>query len=192
MAIRAGEVPDSGRRWDRMLTAAFGALMAGGAVLIAAPHGFALAWLDAAVARAFFGASDVGSGVAELQGWLYAVEGSTLVAFGALGLAVVRTAFRRRERWARNALVFAVAAWFPLDTVASLAYGVWENAVLNTVIAAFLLLPVAAMWGRFPGTTGEHPRALAASPSDTRVDWYPPEPRGAQPRRRMKEENRAR
>lgn len=153
MATPADEGPGADRSWDRVLAGAFGALIAAGALLFAAPHSFPLAWLDAAVARAFFGSRSLSGGVAELQSWLFAVEGATLVAFGVLGLAVARTAYRRRERWARNALAGAVAVWFPLDTAASLAHGVWENAVLNVVIAAVLLVPMAATWMQFPART---------------------------------------
>jgi hypothetical protein len=162
--MRTSTVPATGSRgpaladrtpWDGVLLAGFVALVVGGAALWATPDLPALAWLNGAVRRAFFGSSPTPEGAESLRRWLYAVEGSTLMAFGLLGMAVARTAFRRRERWARNALVLAVAAWYPLDTAASLAAGVWENAVLNTAIAVVLLLPVAVTWRRFVGPAGD-------------------------------------
>jgi hypothetical protein len=142
--------------WDRLLTLGFAAAIAGGLLFVLAPEFSGLGWLNRSVTAAFFGTEEP-PGAAALRRWLYAVEGSTLVAFGILGLSVVVTAFRRRERWARNALVLAIAVWYPLDTAASLARGVVANAALNTAIALVLLVPVAMTWKRFaPGRT---PRA---------------------------------
>jgi hypothetical protein len=147
-----------------------------------------LAPLNAGVARAFFGGPPP-PGAESLRRWLYAVEGSTLLALGLLGLAVARTAFLHRERWARNALAVAVGIWFPLDTAASLLHGVWENAALNGAIALVLLVPVVATWTEFgadgsragvpggrPGKTGRRP-TTRTTPPDVAVAWEPPYPR---------------
>lgn len=174
--------------WDTWLVAAFVAVTVGGVVLVLAPDLVVLAPLNAGVVRAFFGAPPP-VGAESLRRWLYAVEGSTLVAFGVLGVALARTAFRRRERWARDAMALAVGVWFPLDTAASLLHGVWENAALNGVIALVLLAPVLATWTEFgpdapgatvpgggPWTTGRRP-TTRSSPRDVAVAWEPPYPR---------------
>lgn len=139
--------------WDRILAAAFGLTVAGGLLLVFAPDFRGLDWLNRAIARAFSGAGER-DGAGDLRRWLFAVEGATMLAFGVLGLAVVRTAFRRRERWARNALAVAVVVWFALDSAASAAYGVWANVALNAGIAVALLLPIAVTWRRFPAGAG--------------------------------------
>lgn len=140
--------------WDVLLAVGFVLVLAGGILFLAAPDAPVIAWLNRGVARAFYGGAAEPVGAASLRRWLYAVEGSTLVALGVLGLAVARTAFRRRERWARNALAVSVGLWFPLDTAVSLAHGVVENALLNVAIALMLLLPVAATWRSFPPKPG--------------------------------------
>ncbi|MEJ2503186.1 MAG: hypothetical protein P8177_07685 [Gemmatimonadota bacterium] len=121
------------------------ALTAAGLLFVAAPDWVGLAWLNAGVDRAFFGTADPSAGAHAMRRWLYGVEGSTLVAFGILGLAVVRAAGRRREPWVRKALAAAVGSWFLLDTTITVAYGVWPNAVLNVVIALAVLVPVMAL-----------------------------------------------
>ncbi|MEJ2184448.1 MAG: hypothetical protein P8Z36_00750 [Gemmatimonadota bacterium] len=136
--------------WDALLVGALAAAIAGGFVLVVAPDVSGLAWLNDAVSRAFFPGGSMPDGAASLRRWLYAVEGSTLMAFATLALGLALTAFRRRERWARNVLVLAVVVWFPLDTAASIIHGVWANVILNSAMALFLLLPLAALWNRFP------------------------------------------
>lgn len=135
---------------DSILAAGFLAATGGGLLLVAAPDFVGLEWLNEAVRAAFFGTGSVPAGAEALRRWLYAVEGSTLAAFGILGWFVVRAAIRRRDRWARNAIAIAVGVWFPLDTFASLAAGVGANAALNVVIALLLLGPLARLWNRFP------------------------------------------
>lgn len=135
--------------WDALLEGALGLIGLAGALFVLAPDFVGLAWLNRGVAAAFF-PSGVPEGATGLRHWLYAVEGATLVGFGVLGLAVARVGFRRREPWARNALLTAVGAWFVLDTAVSAGHGVWANVALNIGIALCLLAPIVALWGRFP------------------------------------------
>lgn len=151
--------------WDSLLAIGFCGAIAGGVLLVAAPDFVGLAWLNRSVEGAFFDAA-APEGAAGMRRWLYAVVGATLAAFGILGLRVARTAFRRRQRWARDALALAIGVWFPLDTVASAASGVWANVALNVVIAAVLLLPILALWRRFPGDAEPESRAPPGAPPE--------------------------
>ena len=135
---------------ESVLAAGYLVATAGGLLLVLAPDFVGLGWLNASVRAAFFGTGTVPAGAEAMRRWLYAVEGSTLAAFGILGWSVVHGAIRRRVRWGRNALTIAVGVWFPLDTFVSLRAGVWANAVLNVVIALLLLGPLARLWNRFP------------------------------------------
>lgn len=83
--------------------AGFAGATAGGLLLVAAPDFLGLQSLDEVVRDRFLGGTWA-PGAEKMRAWLYAVEGSTMAAFGILGFLVARTAFRRRERWARNAL----------------------------------------------------------------------------------------
>lgn len=173
--------PNGRTVWDSILTAAFGLAVAGGLLLVFAPDFVGLGWLNRAVTRAFFPAGPP-DGAGDLRRWLYTVEGATMFGFGVLGLAVVRTAFRRRERWARDGLALAIVAWFVLDSAGSGVYGVWANVGLNAGIAAALLLPIAATWRRF-ATSGVAVRRAArpsvepAEVGPARIAWEPPTPR---------------
>lgn len=139
--------------WDASLEVVFGLIAVAGAVFVLGPDFPALGWLNRAVVAAFF-PGGVPEGANALRHWLYAVEGATLVAFGVLGLAVVRVPFRRREEWARNGLALAIGTWFILDTTASAVHGVWANVALNVGIAAALLVPIAGSWRRFATRDG--------------------------------------
>lgn len=151
----AGKASGRGSRfWDLLLIVGLALATAAGVVLVVAPDFPALGWLNRGVDRAFFDGTTP-AGADDLRRWLYAVEGATLAGFGILGLGVAMTAFRRREPWARNTIALAIAVWFPLDTVASVGYGVWQNALLNVGIAVVLLLPVVATWRRFSATASQ-------------------------------------
>jgi hypothetical protein len=64
---------------------------------------------------------------------------------------VTRNAFARRERWARNAIVASLVVWFPLDTIASAAAGVWVNVWFNVAALMALTPPLVATRAAFRG-----------------------------------------
>lgn len=143
--VEGEEAPTTERRALWLLSAVFAGLIAGGLVFVIAPDWGGIGWLNRGVDRAFFGAAAPPAGAGAMRRWLYGVEGATLVAFGVLGLAVIRTAGIRREPWVWKALASAVGAWFVLDTIVSAGYGVWPNVVLNLGIALVVLVPVVAL-----------------------------------------------
>ncbi len=89
--------------------------------------------------------------VRAFQEMIYGVWGATVAGFGALAAFIVRVPFRARQRWARDALVVAVAAWFVLDSGISALYGVWFNVGFNSAVLVALALPVGLTWKEFGG-----------------------------------------
>jgi len=56
---------------------------------------------------------------------------------------VVRHPFRRREKWAWQAVTGSVAVWVILDVAVCVASGVWGELVFVSAAAAGLALPLA-------------------------------------------------
>jgi hypothetical protein len=73
---------------------------------------------------------------------LNAVLGGVLVGWSTLLYWLVQGPIPKQVPGAKRAFVASVLVWFLLDTSGSLASGWWENAVLNLVLLAGLLLPL--------------------------------------------------
>jgi hypothetical protein len=99
----------------------------------------------------FWAGGAIDASASAFQGWAYGVWGATVAGFGVLAAFVVRRPYRARQRWARDALVTAIAVWFILDTGASAFYGVWFNVAFNSVVLIALAVPVGATWTEFAG-----------------------------------------
>lgn len=65
--------------------------------------------------------------------------------------------FKKRERWARNAIIFAFGIWFILDTAVCLYYQIWIQA-LGINLFSFLqkALPLAFTWNDFKHPPAPH------------------------------------
>jgi hypothetical protein len=99
----------------------------------------------------FWNTSPIDTSVQTFQGWAYGVWGATVAGFGVLAAFVVRGPYHARQRWARDALVAAIAAWFILDTGVSALYGVWFNVAFNTAVLLALTVPIGVTWREFGG-----------------------------------------
>lgn len=80
----------------------------------------------------------------DYQRLLFAVLGAVIIGWMLLLLAVVRGPFRRGEAWAWSAVAGSVAGWYLIDSVASVALGYPENAVVNTLMLAAGVPPLVA------------------------------------------------
>jgi len=97
----------------------------------------------------FWGAAGPPVGAVEFQRWIYGAWGATVAGWGLMMALLAWVPFGRREAWARNTLAVSVALWFVVDTIHSIAHGVWINVALDIVILVLLGLPVVMTWRRF-------------------------------------------
>ena len=89
------------------------------------------------------------TGVADFQEWVYSAWGATVAGLGVFAAYVAGHAFARRQRWARDCILVGLLVWYVPDTAASLLSHLAFNAIFNTVVLAFALLPVIALWREF-------------------------------------------
>jgi hypothetical protein len=91
---------------------------------------------------AFWGSGAPPVEVGLFQRWAYGVLGATMAGWGLTLLFLARQAFRRRERWAWNAILAGILLWFVVDESISLTSGVYFNAAFNLVFLVLVGLPL--------------------------------------------------
>lgn len=160
--------------WRRWLLVVSVALMALGAAMVALGFAPTKPAGDPVIAAFFAGKLPAG-GAAAFFGWAFAVWGSTIIGWGLTIFFVARYAFAREEAWAWWALTSSVLVWYPIDTYASLAFGIPFNAALNTVFLLAVALPLAATWRYFRA-------AREGSSASTKMSDSPLEAKVATPR----------
>lgn len=101
-------------------------------------HGLMDAFLDLGV-MPFDGHQQVDTSASRL---LTAILGGVLAGFGIVVLQVARMVYPRDPTLAASILVPAIMGWYVIDSVGSLVAGGWMNALLNTIYAVVLLVPL--------------------------------------------------
>jgi hypothetical protein len=91
-------------------------------------------WGDEAISEAFI----------KFQGWVYGVLGATMAGWGVMLIFIIQYPFRQREKWAWIAIAASLGFWYLLDTALSLYFGVFFNAVFNTLLVFLVLPPLTA------------------------------------------------
>jgi hypothetical protein len=99
-------------------------------------------WMNTLINQAIWKTTVIPAEAQVLQQWMYAVLGATVAGWGTTMFFIARHPFARQERWAWNCLVTALIVWYPIDTLASLYFGVAFNALFNTGLLLMLALPL--------------------------------------------------
>ena len=84
----------------------------------------------------------IDTGTLEFQKFTYSLLGACMSVWGILMLFIMKNSFIKRERWARNSLLFSLLVWFPIDEFFSIYYGVYFNAIFNIPFLLMLLIPL--------------------------------------------------
>jgi hypothetical protein len=80
----------------------------------------------------------------DFQQWAYGVLGAATAGWGGCLAFIAYYPFKRRERWARNAILAGIGVWFVLDSYVSLAAENYFNEfAVNAPLVVLVLLP---MW----------------------------------------------
>lgn len=103
----------------------------------------------------FFSATDhypsFGEAASGYITFAHGLVGSVMAGWGVALLGVLYGPFRSGSREGWLAVAYSVALWFTLDTSVSLINGLWQNALLNLVIAELYVIPLVATFKRFFG-----------------------------------------
>lgn len=91
---------------------------------------------------AFWGMNAVDNAAKQFQQWIYGVWGATIAGWGIFVTNIARYPFNKKERWARNCIVWGLVVWFVLDTSLSFFHKVYFNVAFNTALFVLIMLPV--------------------------------------------------
>jgi hypothetical protein len=88
--------------------------------------------------------------IAPFNAFIWAPLDGTIACCYALLAFIAWFPFRRKERWARNAIIVAFGLWVILDSAACLYYGVYfQIYIINAFSILIKALPIIFTWSEF-------------------------------------------
>ena len=119
--------------WANVMTVMVGliAAFAGNSIFFEAHNSF--------TEEVFFQGSKMEGDLLDLKNWLFGIIGGTIVGYHILMIMISENAFKKKERWAYNALWFALLSWFLIDSGISYYYGAIHNVIMINLVALVLI-----------------------------------------------------
>lgn len=87
----------------------------------------------------FFNGNDFEPEILNLKNWLFGIIGGTIVGFHALMIMISENAFKKKEKWAYQAMWIGMISWFIIDSSISFYYGAIHNIVIINLVALVLI-----------------------------------------------------
>jgi len=138
--------------WKWMVVSSWGVIAAGIAMVVLPEtmnRFFSLLFYNATDYYPSFGESASG-----YITFAHGVLGSVMAGWGVALLGVLYGPFRSGNPDGWRSVAYSVALWFLLETFVSLSYGLWQNALLNLIIAELYIIPLVATFRQFFGKAG--------------------------------------
>jgi len=103
-----------------------------------------------ALAHIFWMKDSIPDEIAPFRAFIWAPLGGTIACCYALLAFIAWFPFRRKERWARNAIIVAFGVWVLLDSAVCLYYGVYfQIYIINAFSVLVKALPIIFTWHEF-------------------------------------------
>lgn len=103
-----------------------------------------------ALAQIFWDSSHIPPQIEPFRAFIWGSLGGTIACCYILLAYIAWFPFRRKERWARNAILFSFGTWILLDSFISLYYGVYfQLYIINTFSFLVKALPLIFTWKEF-------------------------------------------
>ncbi len=106
-------------------------------------------WMNSQIDPVFWSVSVVNLAILGFRTWIYAVLGATVLGWGITLAFIANYPFKKKEKWAWQAVASGTAAWYLIDTWFSLSFKVYFNAALNTVLFVLVALPLVMTYKYF-------------------------------------------
>lgn len=141
--------------WQRWLvyTSLFMAVMAVAYAVF--PDARLFAPYNRAISQALYQRDALPAEALPFRNFIYGPLGGTMACLYMLLAFIAQYAFKRKERWARNAILFSFGAWTVIDSVICLYHGahlqVW---LVNALSLLQKALPLIFTWKEFETTVG--------------------------------------
>lgn len=103
------------------------------------------------LAQIFFREDSIPPATRKLYTFIMGPMGATIASSYLLLAYIARYPFRRKEKWARNAIVVAFGVWFIADSAVAIFYGVYPHTLLLHLLISVpqKALPLVFTWKDF-------------------------------------------
>lgn len=124
------------QRWLLVLAIAFVVL----GIVMTLPLGANL--FDTLINPVFWEDGDMPNNVHAFKAFIYGVLGASMAGWGMLFAFIVYYPFRKKEKWAWNALLAGFTLWFVFGLYLSLRAGVYANVVGDIIFYIMVMIPL--------------------------------------------------
>jgi hypothetical protein len=129
--------------WQKWLTYANAMIIVVGILVAFAGNSFFFELHNAYTKEVFFNGNEFTPEVLRLKNWLFGIIGGTIVGFHILMVMISENAFKKKEKWAYNAMWLGLLSWFCIDSFISVYYGAFYNVwIINLVALLVIGLPL--------------------------------------------------
>ena len=125
--------------WQKWLTWANVLTLFVGLLVAFAGNSFVFELHNAYTREVFFEGNEITGNMLEFKNWLFGIIGGTIVGFHLLMILISENAFKRKEKWAFQAMWMGLVSWFIIDSSISVYYGALHNLVLINIVALILI-----------------------------------------------------
>ena len=106
------------------------------------------------LARIFWQSENIQIDTETFRAFIWGPLGGTIACCYILLAFIAQFPFRRKERWARNAIIVAFGTWVLLDSAVCIYYGVYfQIYIINAFSILQKGLPIFFTWKNFSGST---------------------------------------
>lgn len=125
--------------WQKWLTCANAITLIVGLLLAFAGNSFVFKLHNSYTENVFFNSLPITGDMLQFKNWLFGIIGATIAGFHLLMIFISENAFKKKEKWAYQAMLFALLLWFVIDSGISICTGAIYNVVLINLVALFLI-----------------------------------------------------
>lgn len=98
--------------------------------------------IDALYNPLFWPDGDLTEEALKFQRWIYSVLGATMIGWGSMLFGITKSGVARKEKWARNTILWSLCLWCIADSTASVAFGASINVLFNLAFLILVTLPM--------------------------------------------------
>jgi hypothetical protein len=114
-----------------------------------------------ALARIFWQSENISAETEPFRAFIWGPLGATIACCYILLAFIAQFPFRRKERWARNAIIVAFGTWVLLDSAVCIYYGVYfQIYIINVFSIIVKALPIFFTWKDFSTSQGLNKKLL--------------------------------
>lgn len=133
--------------WQKVLVYSNVMFVCIGLLAAFAGNSFIFEWYNSGIKNLFFNGQEYAPDVLRLKDWESGIVGATIAGYHTLVIFVAAYPFKKKEKWAWNAIAVSMLVWFIIDSGLSLARGAYFNIYLINIFP-FLFIGISLLMTR--------------------------------------------